>query len=78
MVFLFEPFSEEKVFKKLLSRIECSLRKIPRDLFIVYVRPSLRRFVDASSFFAVINEHKDSVVFKSRKLEAIPFGSASS
>ena len=67
VVFLFDPFPDAKVFKKWLSRIESSLAKNPRDVFIVYVGPSQREFVEASPFFAVLSEHDNAVVFTNRK-----------
>jgi hypothetical protein len=67
VVYLFDPFPDAKVFKKWLSGIESSLAKNPRDVFIVYGRPSQREYVEASSFFAVLSEHEDAVVFRNRK-----------
>ena len=67
VVYLLDPFPDAKVFKKWLSGIESSLAKNPRDLFIVYGRPTQREFVEASSFFAVLSEHEDAVVFTNRK-----------
>ena len=67
VIYLFDPFPDEKVFKKWLSRIESSLAKNPRDVFIVYVGPSQREFVEASPFFAVLSEHDNAVVFTNRK-----------
>ena len=67
VVFLFDPFPDAKVFKKWLSRIESSLAKNPRDVFIVYVGPSQREYVEASPFFAVLSEHDNAVVFTNRK-----------
>ena len=67
VVYLFDPFPDAKVFKKWLSRIESSLAKNPRDVFIVYVGPSQREYVEASPFFAVLSEHDNAVVFTNRK-----------
>lgn len=65
VVFLFEPFVEEKIFVNVLRNIEQSLARNPRELFLIYFGLDFRAAVEASKFFAAVREEESSMVFRS-------------
>lgn len=65
VVFMFEPFIEEKIFAEVVRGIERSLASHSRELFLIYFGLDFRAVVEASKFFTLVREEESSVVFRS-------------
>ena len=65
VIYLFNPFTDDKVYQALLANIERSLRETPRDIFFVYKYPHFRKSFDASAAFNVWRELEDAVIYRS-------------
>ncbi len=68
ILFLFEPFTELRLFSALLANIERSLAQHPRDVFILYIGSKFKRLLDESSPFALRHASQRSFIFQNRTL----------
>lgn len=57
-LYFYNPF-EEPVMRQVVANIEQSLRKHPRDVYLLYYNPKSRQIIDWSPMFRLI--HEDSV-----------------
>ncbi|MBI3414492.1 MAG: hypothetical protein HY043_04090 [Verrucomicrobia bacterium] len=64
VIYLFNPFTDDKLYLALLANIERSLVETPRDIFIVYKHPDFRKSFDASTAFSVWRELDDAVIYR--------------
>jgi len=55
VVFMFNPFWED-VMAQVVSNLERSLASHPRDVYVTYYRPAIRRLFDRSSSFRLLKE----------------------
>jgi hypothetical protein len=63
--YLFNPF-DEQVMAPVLANIEASLRMLPRDVYVAYLKPVCRKSFDESEFFQIERDTDRYVIYKSR------------
>jgi SAM-dependent methyltransferase len=66
VIYLFNPFGES-VIREVLSRIEDSLRRFPRTLYILYLKPVHRHVFDELRCFQVLKTTERYVIYESRR-----------
>ena len=65
VIYFYNPFSRE-IFEKMRRRLEESLRRDPRDMYVVYAFPESREVFDDSPAFDAISSRKHYVVYRSK------------
>jgi SAM-dependent methyltransferase len=60
--YLFDPF-DDQVMRTVLRNIEESLRRVPRDIYIIYLKPSHRDVFDQATFLRVANDAGRYVIY---------------
>lgn len=74
VVYLFNPFAEE-ILEKVLGNLEASLAEHPRELYVVFYAPIVRRgtpwdrrrIVDRSPALEVLRAERDFTIYRSRR-----------
>jgi SAM-dependent methyltransferase len=61
--YLFNPF-DEQVMQIVLKNIEESLHSAPREIYVVYLKPSHRDVLDQATFLRVINHADKYVIYQ--------------
>jgi hypothetical protein len=60
--YLFNPF-DDQVMRTVLRNIEESLRQVPRETYIIYLKPSHRDVLDQATFLRVANDAGRYVIY---------------
>ena len=63
--YLFNPF-DQQVMSGVLSNIEDSFRRYPRDIYIAYLKPVHRDVFDRASFLEIVKETERYVIYKNK------------
>lgn len=66
VVYMFNPF-DETIMREVLERMEFSLRKAPRDFYVLYLKPEHRRIFDESKCFRLLKETVNYAVYEHAK-----------
>jgi SAM-dependent methyltransferase len=61
--YLFNPF-DEQVMQIVLENIEKSLHRVPREIYLIYLKPSHRDVLDQVTFLRVINHANRYVIYQ--------------
>lgn len=75
VLFFYNPFGVQ-VMAPLVGRIEESLRKNPREAYIVYCKPECINLFNESRMFARVAEQTGFAVFASRAIKSNPQGAS--
>ncbi len=67
VIYLFNPFGEQ-VMREVVSRIEDSLKRNPRRVHVMYLKPLHRQLFDQSEWFEVLQATERYVIYRSKEL----------
>lgn len=62
VIYMFHPF-DEVVMRTVVEKIRRSAVEIPREVFVIYRRPLLRRLFDEVALFQLVDQYHDGVVY---------------
>jgi hypothetical protein len=60
--YLFNPFDEE-VMHMVLSNIEKSLHRVPREIYVIYLKPLHRDVLDQAKFLKAVSQSDRYVIY---------------
>lgn len=67
--YLYNPF-DEHVMRVVLSNIQGSIRRYPRDIYLAYLKPVYRDVFERAGFLQIVKETERYVIYKNKPLAA--------
>lgn len=64
--YFYNPFGEP-IMRKVIDALESSLKKVPRELYVIYVHPEHRALFDSKTYFDVKEEDDFYIVYRVNK-----------